>query len=103
MTKPDGNEFTAQEIQRGTGITPSYIGRLRSGQANNPTLKVIRALACFFDVPSSYFIDDVASAHATLQQTITSATLIQDEFELEFMKRVLPIIRDLRQKYPLSM
>lgn len=39
-------------------ISINYLAALRSGQRNNPTLRHLRALARFFEIPASYFIED---------------------------------------------
>lgn len=98
VTKPDGSEYTQRELEVATGITPSYIGRLRSGKADNPSLKVIQALAKFFNVQASFFVDDPA-VDAKLERAIKTQQLVQDEFEDDLMKKILPIIRDLRREH----
>ncbi len=37
-------------------ISPSYLGRLRSGAVSNPSRRVIQELAAFFKVPESYLL-----------------------------------------------
>lgn len=59
-----GRPVTMQEIinrMNEGGIATmslSYLQQLRTGQASNPRLQHLRALAHAFDVPLSYFIDD---------------------------------------------
>lgn len=61
---PRGRPVTLQEIIRRMdegGIATmslSYLQQLRKGEAHNPRLQHLRALAAAFDVPLSYFIDD---------------------------------------------
>ncbi|WP_371101091.1 XRE family transcriptional regulator [Streptomyces sp. PU_AKi4] len=53
------NEHVASAItQTGVTISQSYIWQLRKAKKNNPTLKHLQALAGFFGVPTSYFVDD---------------------------------------------
>lgn len=61
---PHGRPVTLQEIihrmeKRGIStMSLSYLQQLRTGQAENPRLQHLRALADAFDVPLSYFLDD---------------------------------------------
>lgn len=67
VTKPDGGEYSYEEVQNGTGkaVTAAYIWRLRTGKAANPGLGVIKALSRFFNVDPSYFVlEDPAEAQA---------------------------------------
>lgn len=43
-------------------ISVNYLAALRSGQRDNPTLRHVRALARFFEIPASYFIEDDENA-----------------------------------------
>ncbi|GGW82104.1 hypothetical protein GCM10010503_69240 [Streptomyces lucensis JCM 4490] len=53
------NEQVAAAIARaGVTISQSYIWQLRKGKKGNPTIKHLQALADFFGVPVSYFLDD---------------------------------------------
>jgi len=40
----------------GSRISPSYLGRLRSGSVSNPSRRVISELAAYFKVPESYLL-----------------------------------------------
>ncbi|WP_051299316.1 helix-turn-helix domain-containing protein [Arthrobacter castelli] len=73
---PGGRPVTLQEIihrmeQRNIStMSLSYLQQLRSGQALNPRLQHLRALADAFDVPLSYFFDeDAPSAQAQNELT----------------------------------
>lgn len=69
--RPDGKAWTLQEVAKHTGLSVSYIWRLRSGRAHNPTRLVLERLASFFGVPVSYFMADggpVSQAQATASQ-----------------------------------
>lgn len=61
---PGGRAVTLQEIINrmrdagGATMSLSYLQQLRSGQATNPRVQHLQALANAFGVPLSYFIDD---------------------------------------------
>ena len=64
-TKPDGTPYTPTEILEATNgvLTRVHLWKLRNGQADNPSLKVILALADAFGISPRYFFDDeVANA-----------------------------------------
>ncbi|ANP52046.1 hypothetical protein AVL59_22920 [Streptomyces griseochromogenes] len=46
------------EVARSLGLSETYIGYLRKGVRDNPTLAHMQALADFFGVPVAYFVDD---------------------------------------------
>lgn len=56
-TKPDGTRFSPREVQKKTGgaITAPYIYKLLSGEATNPSMKKLQALADFFEVDPGFF------------------------------------------------
>lgn len=68
---PHGRPVTLQEIihrmeQRGIStMSVSYLQQLRTGQAHNPRLQHLRALADAFDVPLSYFLDEDTAPSAS--------------------------------------
>ncbi|MFC8537946.1 XRE family transcriptional regulator [Streptomyces sp. NPDC057249] len=39
-------------------LTAAYIGKLRAGEGDNPSIRVARLLARFFQVPAGYFVED---------------------------------------------
>lgn len=82
ITRPDGSEYTYEEVQNGTGraVTAAYIWRLRSGKATNPGYGVIRALSKFFNVNPSYFFQNEEEANAAVnrQANIDLAARFQD-------------------------
>ena len=61
---PRGGEYSLEEVAAGIRahggptISASYIWQLRKGVKDNPTKKHMEALADFFGVPVSYFLDD---------------------------------------------
>ncbi|MFC0068436.1 XRE family transcriptional regulator [Umezawaea endophytica] len=60
-------EYTYEEVasairEQGTMISHTYVWQLRKGIRDNPTKRHLEALASFFGVPASYFLDDDTSA-----------------------------------------
>lgn len=45
-------------------VSVNYLAMLRSGERDNPTIKHLRALARFFGVPATYFIENTAHSSA---------------------------------------
>jgi transcriptional regulator with XRE-family HTH domain len=77
-----GREYTPGEVaaaisERATSddgkISDTYIRYLRSGQRTNPTKRHLEALAAFFGVPVSYFLDDDAAGRIYSQLALLSA------------------------------
>lgn len=70
---PRGRPVTMQEIisrmeQRGIStMSMSYLQQLRKGEAQNPRVQHLRALADAFGVKMSYFYEDDASSSDTEQ------------------------------------
>ena len=64
IRRPDGREYTYDEVERGTGgaVSRSYVWKLRHGRNRNPSLEVIEALGHFFDVPATYFFESGENA-----------------------------------------
>ncbi|MFD9248349.1 hypothetical protein [Streptomyces bottropensis] len=54
------NTYVAETVSGyGDGtITAAYIGKLRGPAGENPTIRIVRLLARFFQVPASYFVED---------------------------------------------
>jgi len=63
FTKPDGKEFAYPEVEEGTNkaVTGAYVWKLRTGKAENPGHRVLKALSDFFGVPVSYFFEEQVS------------------------------------------
>jgi transcriptional regulator with XRE-family HTH domain len=78
--KPPGRQaFTNAEAAAATRLSASYIGYLRTGERDNPTIQSLEALAGFFGVPVAYFYDDEAARRIEeqLSQLQTMAALQQ--------------------------
>jgi transcriptional regulator with XRE-family HTH domain len=62
---------------QGVPISHTYIWQLRTGRRDNPTVAHLTALATYFGVPVSYFLDDEQTrqvdAQLSLLQTIRDA------------------------------
>jgi transcriptional regulator with XRE-family HTH domain len=55
VVKPSGDEFTYEEVHQGTGISASYLHRLRKGQVANPGREKLESLSRFFGVDVEYW------------------------------------------------
>jgi transcriptional regulator with XRE-family HTH domain len=62
--RPPGErrEYTNSEVAAATGMSATYVGYLRKGIRDNPSVDAVQALARFFGVRPSYFVDDEAAA-----------------------------------------
>jgi transcriptional regulator with XRE-family HTH domain len=60
--RKDGKEYTYKDIEAGTGkaVTAPYVWKLRTGEAKNPSIRILRALSEFFGVPMTYFVEDTS-------------------------------------------
>jgi transcriptional regulator with XRE-family HTH domain len=77
-----GREYTAAEVAtaisaRATSdegkISETYVRYLRNGQRTNPTKRHLEALAAFFGVSASYFLDDTAARAIHTQLALLAA------------------------------
>src|SRR5690349_17774020 len=64
VMRPAGRgPYTVREIADGTGLSVAYVQFLLNGtRGRNPSQKTLGALARFFGVPVSYFVDDEDTA-----------------------------------------
>jgi hypothetical protein len=64
VRKPDGSKYTQTEVVAGThgALTRVYLWKLRTGRATNPGFHIMKALADFFGVETSYFSQSEESA-----------------------------------------
>jgi transcriptional regulator with XRE-family HTH domain len=58
--RPPGEdrEYTNSEVASATELSGSYLGYLRKGVRDNPSVEAVQALARFFGVRPSYLVDD---------------------------------------------
>jgi transcriptional regulator with XRE-family HTH domain len=78
VRRPDGREHTYDDVERGTGgaVSRSYIWKLRHGRNRNPSLEVVEALGRYFDVPVTYFFDDVSAGSS--DDVVAAAALMRN-------------------------
>ncbi|MGW0702188.1 helix-turn-helix domain-containing protein [Streptomyces sp. NPDC002867] len=74
----DRGPYTSEEVARaitadGIPISGSYIGMLRKGQRDNPTVRHVEGLAKFFGVPPAYFFDDQVTEAVDTQLSLLMA------------------------------
>ena len=50
-------EMASRLGEQGIETTPAYIGMLRRGRRNHPSLAIINGMATIFGVPTAYFYD----------------------------------------------
>ncbi len=79
VRRPGGRKHTPQEVadfvveRTGARCSREYITYLRSGANNNPTMRVIEAVAAFFDISPAYFVDDEAAQQIQAQLELAVA------------------------------
>jgi transcriptional regulator with XRE-family HTH domain len=59
---PTTRELAQQVTEAGHPVSHTYIARLLNGQADDPSMRCLRALATVFGVPAGYFLDDATAA-----------------------------------------
>lgn len=75
VRRDDGSEWTGKDVvaavrARGIDLSASHLSELRRGVKENPTVRVLQALADFFEVRVAFFFDDpeaVAQVEADLE------------------------------------
>lgn len=91
-TQPYSNDGAAEELTAGgVSVTGAYLSQLRSGKRNNPSARLLAAIAQLFGVPVTYFFDDeqaskieaqldtlVALRNAGVQGIVTRAAGVSD-------------------------
>ena len=55
--KADDTAYSIDEVARETGVSLTYLRNMVAGRQDNPSRKVIAALADFFEVSPAYFFD----------------------------------------------
>lgn len=78
IRKPDGSRYSLREVAdavttAGEPISFAYIGQLRNGEKDNPSLKHLRGLARFFGVPVEYFTSDVLAEEVNRELDLAAA------------------------------
>lgn len=74
VTKPDGSEYSYEDVQHGTNkaVTAAYVWRLRTGKATNPGYWIIKALSDFFGVDPNYFFQDEEKAKTIIEERVNT-------------------------------
>jgi transcriptional regulator with XRE-family HTH domain len=77
---PDGDEYTNEEVaeairSRGgaKAISASYIGLLRAGKRDNPSIGVLEELVNFFGVSPTYFFGGAAAERIDAEMELAEA------------------------------
>jgi transcriptional regulator with XRE-family HTH domain len=81
VRRPDGREYTYDEVESGTGgrVSRSYVWKLRKGRNRNPSLEVVEALAGFFGVPAGYFFGGALADDGESRLAAAVAALLRDD------------------------
>jgi transcriptional regulator with XRE-family HTH domain len=75
----DRGEYSPREVaaairrQGGPPISAAYIWELRTGRATDPRKSHLEALAAFFGVPVTYFLDDEQAARIAAELDLLAA------------------------------
>ncbi len=80
VRRPDGREYTYDDVERGTSgrVSRSYVWKLRHGRNSNPSLDVLEALSEFFGVPPSYFFGPQLEDDRRARDSAEVAALLRD-------------------------
>jgi transcriptional regulator with XRE-family HTH domain len=108
--------FTNREVvtacrAEGWDLSESHLSELRRGVKQNPTLRTLKAVAWFFEVPVGYFTDaavaaeverDLAEREQRLREQLTDSRKAQDELrdaarELQDALRASGVTRTARR------
>jgi transcriptional regulator with XRE-family HTH domain len=94
-----GKEYSPADVQAGTqnALTTSYIWRLLSGSATNPSYNVIKALADFFQVEPAYFFQDEAAtmADSRKQHLLDEVAMRASHLDEDGIQRVVDILEHI--------
>ena len=98
---PYSNNEVAELVKDVTGEEVSYttIWKLRNGQAKNPQMRLIEALAKTFGVPPAFFFDDYDGQQAgLLQEQVELLALIRDaHINTAQLRTILSLSDEARQ------
>lgn len=79
IPKPDGTGFWSNKTsvraitETGVVMTSGYMQMLRAGTRNNPTARILLAIADLFGVPITYFLDDEVRARVDRDIAVVTA------------------------------
>ena len=74
-TRTDGTAYRAADIARATGISPSQLSLLMSGQRQNTSLETARSIIGFFDVPMTVLNATTAEQVISIINEATNSNL----------------------------
>jgi transcriptional regulator with XRE-family HTH domain len=103
---PDGPEYRNTEVaaalgELGVKVTGSYLGLLRNGERDNPTVNVVQGLATFFDLDPVYFLTpttpQAAEKVAGIHRDLMRLAEWRDKGVLAFALRAMLLEQDSGQ------
>ena len=111
IRKPDGKEYSYEDIEKGTdkAITAAYVWKLRTGKSKNPGYKMLAILSRFFDVPVTYFFSDesvpnerefaqdLQLARALRKQGVEEIAIRVSDLDKQAKQDILAMIEYVRQ------
>lgn len=100
ITKPNGEEYTREEIEVGTNkaITSSYIYRLRTGKSTNPTIDKLQAIADFFNIDPAYFFEeDDKEPTPDPNRLVANIAFRASHMDMKAVEDMLQMIKALRE------
>jgi len=112
--KPDGSEYSYQEVEDGIDhvVSSVAIWKLRTGKIKNPSYRFLEALADFFDVPLEYFssseppseayAERLRLAHSLQEAGVSEIALRASELDEAAKKDVLSMIEYARKAQRLN-
>jgi ESX-1-secreted protein regulator len=83
VRRSNGRKHSPQEVadfvveRTGEPCSRGYITYLRNGDRDNPTKRVIEAIAAFFDISPAYFVDDEAAREIQAQLDLAVAMRVE--------------------------
>jgi transcriptional regulator with XRE-family HTH domain len=77
-------------------ISVNYLAMLRSGERDNPTVRHLRALARFFEVPAEYFLED-SDDSAAVHDDLKMVAAMRDADVREIAARAMELDPSMRQ------
>jgi transcriptional regulator with XRE-family HTH domain len=103
---PEGPEYRNTEVaaalgELGVKVTGSYLGLLRNGERDNPTVNVVQGLAAFFDLDPVYFLTpttpQAAEKVAGIHRDLMRLAEWRDKGVLAFALRAMLLEQDSGQ------
>lgn len=77
-------------------ISVNYLAMLRSGERDNPTVRHLRALARFFQIPAEYFLEDSEDSSA-VHEDLQMVAAMRDADVREIAARAMELDPSMRQ------